>query len=238
MFEPEEGWIALITLLAGAVIPVGGILACAERIQPGWLEEEFRHGVMAFGGGALLSAVALVLVPEGIERLSVGWVTIIFTAGGVFFMALDYFLARAESSSGQLVAMMSDFLPEALVLGITFSREPKMAILIGFLIALQNVPEGFNAYRELRQNGLRKGMVLKSFCSLALIGPIAGLGGYFFLQDAEGVVGGIEVFAAAGILYLVINDIAPQAKLEKHWVPGLGAVAGFLLGIIGTMIVS
>lgn len=238
MFEPDWGWIGLITLLAGAAIPVGGILACAERIQPGWLEEEFRHGVMAFGGGALLSAVALVLVPEGMARLSIGWVALAFTAGGVFFMALDYYLARAKSSSGQLVAMMSDFLPEALVLGITFSREPKMALLIGFLIALQNVPEGFNAYRELRGNGLSKGLILKSFCGLALVGPIAGLSGYFFLQDADAFVGGIEIFAAAGILYLVMNDIAPQAKLEKHWVPGLGAVAGFLLGILGTMLAS
>ena len=46
------------------------------------------------------------------------------------------------------------------------------------------------------------------------------------------------LFAAGGILYVVFQDIAPQAKLERHWSPPLGAVAGFLLGLIGQLLVS
>jgi hypothetical protein len=38
--------------------------------------------------------------------------------------------------------------------------------------------------------------------------------------------------------YLVIGDIAPQAKLERHRAPPLGAVAGLLLGVIGHMMVG
>jgi hypothetical protein len=30
-------------------------------------------------------------------------------------------------------------------------------------------------------------------------------------------------------------DIAPQAKLERHRSPGLGAVAGFLIGLFSEM---
>ncbi|MDE0348149.1 MAG: divalent cation transporter, partial [Gammaproteobacteria bacterium] len=52
------------TALAGACIPIGAGLAHIERIGPDWLEEEFRHFVIAFGGGVLVGAVALVLVPE------------------------------------------------------------------------------------------------------------------------------------------------------------------------------
>ena len=48
------------TAFAGAAIPIGGFLASIERIHPEWLEAEFRHTVIAFGGGALISAVALV----------------------------------------------------------------------------------------------------------------------------------------------------------------------------------
>jgi hypothetical protein len=50
--------------LAGAMIPLGGILARVEHIRPQWLEEEFRHSVIAFGGGILFAAVSLVLVPQ------------------------------------------------------------------------------------------------------------------------------------------------------------------------------
>ncbi len=60
----------LLALLAGAAIPLGGAIAAVEHIHPYWLENEFRHAVIAFGGGALLAAIALVLIPEGITGLS------------------------------------------------------------------------------------------------------------------------------------------------------------------------
>ena len=44
---------------------------------------------MAFGGGALLSAVVLVLVPEGIAHLELLSASVFFIAGGLFFMFLD-----------------------------------------------------------------------------------------------------------------------------------------------------
>ena len=58
------------TAAAGACIPLGGMLANIERIRPAWLENEFRHTVIAFGGGILVAAVSLVLVPEGIHYMS------------------------------------------------------------------------------------------------------------------------------------------------------------------------
>jgi ZIP family zinc transporter len=60
--------ILLLGLLAGAAIPVGGWLARIESFGPRWLENEFRHFVIAFGGGALLSAVALVLGKTNVEE--------------------------------------------------------------------------------------------------------------------------------------------------------------------------
>jgi ZIP family zinc transporter len=39
--------------------------------------------------------------------------------------------------------------------------------------------------------------------------------------------------AAGGILYLTFQDIAPQAKLDCDWGPPLGAVLGFLVGMVG-----
>ena len=73
---------------------------------------------------------------------------------------------------------------------------------------------------------------------ISLLGPVAGLAGYFWLSAYPTAVGAIMVFAAGGILYLTFQDIAPQAKLEKHWGPPLGAVAGFLLGLIGQMLIT
>ena len=55
----------LWTALAGACVPLGAVLGQIRHLCPRWLEEEFRHFVIALGGGVLVGAVALVLVPEG-----------------------------------------------------------------------------------------------------------------------------------------------------------------------------
>jgi len=141
----------LLSLAAGGTIPLGAWIAARERIAPRWLEREFRHTVMAFGGGALLAAVALVLVPEGVRALDPITATGCFLSGGVAFMGIDRALARRAGPSAQLMAMLLDFVPEATALGATLVDGGSVGYLLAFLIGLQNLPEGFNAFRELHQ---------------------------------------------------------------------------------------
>ena len=96
------------TFFAGLAMPLGAAIACFEKIGSEWLQQEFRHSVMAFGGGALLSAVALVLVPEGIESLSILPACIWFIVGGFSFMVLDIYLKKIDTPASQLAAMLSD----------------------------------------------------------------------------------------------------------------------------------
>jgi len=222
--------------VAGATIPLGGLVACVERIRPHWLEAEFRHSVIAFGGGALLAAIALVLIPQGIEQLSLLPVVISFSAGGLVFMWMDRLLSRHGGSGAQLTAMLLDFVPEAMALGAAFATGGTAGPLLALLIALQNFPEAFNAYRELRAGGaMSPPAILLIFTAFVLLGPLAAIIGMRFLASHPAVLSAIMVFSAGGILYLIFEDIAPQAKLKHHWAPPLGAVAGFLLGIIGEM---
>ena len=231
--------IILLTLVAGLAMPAGAIVAMFERIRPGWLENEVRHSVIAFGGGALLAAVTLVLVPEGIRNLSPLFIVVSFVGGGVLFMILDRWLAAKNSPMSQLIAMLADFVPEALALGATFAFSTEAGVLLAGVIALQNLPEGFNAYREIKQSThYNRLKILFAFTLMALLGPLAGISGYWLLVDYPAIVSGIMLFAAGGILYLIFQDIAPQAKLEKHWAPPLGAIAGFLLGIIAKVLLD
>ncbi|MBS8240896.1 divalent cation transporter [Marinobacter lipolyticus] len=230
--------ILLLTLMAGLAMPVGAALASVESIRPRWLETEVRHSVIAFGGGALLAAVALVLVPEGIHNLSLPALVACFAAGGITFMGLDMWLSANDTPASQLVAMLSDFVPEAMALGATFSASSEGGVLLAGIIALQNLPEGFNSYREVaRATHYRARTLVGGFALMALLGPVAGATGYFLLSDAPQIVSGIMLFAAGGILYIIFQDIAPQARLRKHWAPSLGALAGFLLGVVGKVLV-
>ncbi|MFT2092250.1 ZIP family metal transporter [Paraglaciecola sp. 2405UD69-4] len=226
--------IIVLTLVAGIAMPIGASIAAVERIRPLWLENEIRHSVIAFGGGALLSAVALVLVPEGVSHLSNLMIIICFAGGGIVFMLLDIRLAANDTPLSQLTAMLSDFVPEALALGATFTLSKDTGLLLAGIIALQNMPEGFNAFREIKTSTRYSALkIIGAFTLMALLGPIAGITGYFVLSDSPQIISGIMLFAAGGILYIIFQDIAPQTTLKKHWAPPLGAVAGFLLGVLG-----
>jgi ZIP family zinc transporter len=226
------------TSLAGFALPLGGALAGIERLRPRWLEQELRHGVLAFGGGVLLAAVALVLVPQGIRELSVFAATASLLIGGLLSLALDRSLARAGRPASNLAAALLDFIPEAVALGALISTQASLGMLLALFIALQNLPEGFNAYRELVVHAnTTRSRAMALLVASALLGPVCGLLGFWILSDAPVATAVTMLAAAGGILYLVFQDIAPQAKLDRHWGPPLGAVFGFALGLIGTMLV-
>lgn len=229
----------LYTAAAGSCVLWGGLLASIARIRPRWLETEFRHSIIAFGGGVLLAAVAFVLVPEGIEYVAspvAACVTLL--AGGAAFFALERFLGTRKREKPQFSAMLLDYLPESLALGGMFALDAPTGPLLAILIGLQNLPEGFNAYREL--NGApnaRPGRTLALMVALIPAGPLFGLLGWAYGAGYPGFLGAAMMFAAGGILYLIFQDIAPQSRLARHWAPPLGAVAGFTVGMLGRLYV-
>jgi ZIP family zinc transporter len=225
----------LWTALAGACIPLGAGFGRIGHLRPQWLEEEFRHFVIAFGGGVLIGAVALVLVPEGVALVPhPAAATGLLLAGGGAFMALDRAQAKRRRAAPQFIAMAADFLPESLALGGMFAANAKGAVLLALLIGLQNLPEGFNAWRELSGH-IRPGVALRRMLLLALLGPVCATVGWFWLADQDAILGSIMLFAAGGILYLTFQDIAPQSRLERHWTPPLGAVLGFALALVSEL---
>ncbi|KAB7624067.1 ZIP family metal transporter [Alkalilimnicola sp. S0819] len=236
MSGPNLWQLLLYGLCAGGTVPLGAALAGSRLLLPRWLEQELRHGVIAFGGGLLLAAVALVLVPEGLARLSVTWAALVFLAGGLCFFVLDAWLERRGGSAAQLMALLLDFVPEALAMG-AMAAHGQGALLLALLIALQNLPEGFNAAREMRcDDGLGQRPLLLTFSAIALLGPLAAALGFLVLAPYQALTGGLMLFAAAGILYLTFQDIAPEARLRRHWAPPLGAVLGFCVAMVGVVL--
>src|SRR5690606_3729339 len=127
-----------------------------------------------------------------------------FSAGGICFCLQDIYLNKLKSSAGQLVAMLSDFIPETIALGTAFATGENTGILLAALIVLQNVPEGFNAFEELSRSATMSARhILLAFSLLALVGPVAGLTGFYLLAGNEFIMGMLMLFASGGILYLL-----------------------------------
>ncbi|WP_289040571.1 hypothetical protein [uncultured Aliiroseovarius sp.] len=223
-----------LAALAGAAIPFGAWLAGFDRLLPGWIRNETNHWVMAFGAGALLSAVALVLIPEGIDRVP-GLIAVVpVLLGALAALAADIALSRRGGSKAQFMAMLMDFIPEAIAMGAILTAKPSLALLLAALIGAQNLPQGFNADRELAETSSRShGRRLLLFVALVPAGPIAATLGMTLFASAPALLGILMLFAAGGILYLMFQDIAPQVPVEREWSPPLGAILGFALGLGG-----
>lgn len=234
----EIGAILFFTIAAGACIPLGGFVASFEHIRARWLEQELRHFLIALGGGVLVGAVAVVLVPQGVASMNASmWAIPIMLAGGVAFFLIERVLGLRRREAPQVLGMLLDYVPEAMALGGLVALGSDMAALLALLIGLQNLPEGFNAFRELHALGVRSARrTLMIMLSLVAIGPVLGLAGYFLLAEWPAALGAIMLFASGGILYLIFQDIAPQSRLNRHWAPPLGAVLGFSVALFGHMV--
>ncbi|TNF58686.1 MAG: divalent cation transporter [Burkholderiales bacterium] len=228
----EVALIVVLTAAAGLCMPAGGWLAGRERIRPRWLETEFRHFIIAFGGGLLLGAVFQVLLPQGASMVGQAYGSVVlFVLGGLLFFAIERSLGLRRREVPQLTGMLVDFVPESVALGGLVATDPDLALVLALVIGLQNIPEGFNAYRELvGLPSMTRARILRFMLLLAPIGPVAGLAAHFGLADHPRVLGAVMLMAAGGIVYLMFQEIAPQSRLRRHWAPPLGAVLG--VGVI------
>lgn len=224
---------------SGITVFLGGLLAYLfdHHVKQSLFKDQCVHTLMSFGAGIILSAIALVLIPKGLEHLTVWSMAGSFLLGAVLFMVIDRHLAKAGGQMATLLAMLMDFVPEAIALGAIFAVDPAMAMLLALFIGLQNLPEAFNAFRDLVQTGFSVKTTLTIFFGLSFFGIIGALLGHFFLRSYPELTAQLMVFASGGILYLLIQDIIPESKLINNYLISFGATLGFLVGVIGEMLI-
>ncbi len=235
----DLNYIIIYSLLSGSTIFLGGILSYyfGDHVKTGLVKEEIVHISIAFGGGILIAAVGLVLVPEGMKVLPLMLILICFFAGTISFFLIDRYIEKKGGTMAQLLGMLSDFVPEAITLGAVFSANSSLGILLATIISIQNLPESFNAYMDLKNSYSARTCLLILFL-LSFAGVISALAGYYFLSNMPLTVASLMLFSSGGIIYLIFQDIAPMSKLKKNWIPALGASLGFLVGMVGVKILG
>ena len=227
--------IVIMSGIAGFSAFCGSLFGWLDETKISWFNDGARRAIMAFGGGALIGAVALVLVPHGMESQPLGLALLTFLAGGAAFLLIDRTLQKRGTPVSQLIALNLDFIPEALVLGAVISSDYNMALFLAIIISAQNLPEGYNAYREIRRShdGFLSHHVLRIMALAVVIGPLAALAGFSLFTLDSLILGSVMTFCAGGILYLVFEDVAPEAHAPGDWNPAFGAIIGFAVALIG-----
>ncbi|MEH6406388.1 MAG: ZIP family metal transporter [Leeuwenhoekiella sp.] len=232
--------VILCAFISGITIFLGGVIAYffESHVQKGALKAQIIHTSIAFGGGILIAAVAMVLIPQGMSVLSVGPMALFFLGGAIAFFFLDRYLEKKGGAVSQIMAMLLDYVPEAMALGAVFSADRNLGFLLALYIGIQNLPESFNAFLEMRSGGYSSKIRLTIFFFLSLVGIFASITGYYFLSNRPIATGALMLFSSGGIIYLIFQDIAPLSKINNNWLPALGASLGFLFGMIGLKIMG
>jgi ZIP family zinc transporter len=225
----------LLSGLAGLAATLGAIIGWLNKERIEFISAPLRHGIIAFGGGALIGAIGLVLVPHGVESQPLWLATATFLIGGLVFMGLSWWLKKRNTPIGQLLALMLDFVPEAIVLGAVISMEFEQAVFLAVIIGAQNLPEGFNAFRDMQMGSKKAGKLAVPLMALSpFVGMAAAMLGLFVYESNDLSLGMITTFCAGGILYLVFEDIIPESHDEDCGLfPAYGGLLGFAVGLIG-----
>ncbi len=230
--------VIMITSVAAIGTLIGAYISYLTILRHKKLSKGVLNFIVALGGGLLFSAISLVLVPEGMRHLSFIWANGMFLFGSVVFMVLDIIIEKMGGRASQILANTMDSVPESLGVGAAFAVGGAVGPLLAILVGLQNIAEGFNSFDEMRAGGTttKENFVLQFISAIA--GPIAGVIGFVYLAGHPGLISGIFMFSAGGILYLIFHDIAPLAHREGHWLPTLGTAIGFVIGLVSQAVVS
>jgi len=226
-------------LAAASTLIIGALAGLFVRIP-----RRFVALVLAFGVGALISAVAFDLAEEAFSVGGTPIVAIGLGTGALTYYAGDQLLsrrggkrrgARVEQVSNNGLAIvlgaLLDGIPESIVLGSTLLGGGAISIPLFFAVAISNVPEALTAAVDLRREGHRPGWIIGLWIVVALISGLAAAIGFGALGEMGQSmwVPIIQAFAAGAILTMLVDTMIPEAFSDGGDLVGLATVMGFAL---------
>lgn len=247
------GFTFLATALGSAVV-----FFFRKQVKP-----SFQRVFLGFAAGIMTAASVWSLLIPAIEMAEeqgkIGWIPAAggFVIGGLFLLALDSLLPHLHPGSDAPEGVSSSLrrttmlvfavtlhnIPEGLAVGLACGLAAEggsnvtlaSAMVLSLGMALQNFPEGAAISLPLKKEGLSN---TKSFLYGTLSGvvePIAGVIGVLLVGSVSTVMPWLLSFAAGAMIYVVVEELIPEAHLGEHSHTG---TAGMMLGFLIMMILD
>ena len=214
---------------------------------------------LGFAAGVMIAAAVWSLLIPAIEQAEaagqIGWIPAAggFLFGVAFLMGLDALLPHLHLDGGETEGLPSSWkrttlltlavtlhnIPEGMAVGLSFALASQSggdmaaAFALALGIGIQNFPEGAAIALPLRQEGLS---TKKSFALGALSGIVEPIFGILVVLAASALRPAMPFllsFAAGAMIYVVVEELIPEAHLGEHSNIGtLGVMGGFLVMMI------
>ena len=233
----------LIGLIATSSLVLGGLITS-------WfsLSKKALGIIMAFGAGALISAVAYELTYEAVK-----------TARGTYFPGFGFFtgafvfyfsdrlieklgakdrMAIGASHSTKIVipmilAIILDGIPESIVIGLGIFEEGKVSTAMLVAVFISNLPESIAASTGMKSGGWGFKKIILLWFVLAIVFALASLAGFsLFTETSKEWLSFIQAFAAGAILMMLANTMMPESYEHGGKLAGVFTVLGFAVSVM------
>jgi zinc transporter, ZIP family len=240
------GLVVAASLVAGAL--VAALVELPSRVAA---------TITAFGGGVLLAAVALQLVPAADSAAGPGLTAAGLAAGTLAYVGADVWLTRDpgtremrrmghamvagrarpmadEAAEGEVVAagIFVDGVPESIALGLTVAGSGiGVALLVGVLLG--NLVESYGSAHLIVHGGRPRRFAITLLTAIGLaLGFATVLGGTALADASDKAIGAAQAVSAGAILAVVSIAIIPHTFSEVSRRVAIATMLGFLGGYL------
>lgn len=241
----------LATTLGAAVV-----FFFRNRVNP-----NFQRIFLGFAAGVMIAAAVWSLIIPAIEMAeeqgTVGWLPAAggFILGAVFLFLLDNLLPHLHPGSASpeglpsrlrrttmlVFAVTLHNIPEGMAVGLSFGMAggegsvvtiaSAMALAVG--IGLQNFPEGAAISLPLKQEGVSRTKAFFYGACSGIVEPIFGILAVLIAGTVTPIMPWLLAFAAGAMIYVVVEELIPEAHLGEHSHLGtFGVLSGFVIMMI------
>ncbi|MFA6842926.1 MAG: ZIP family metal transporter [Bacilli bacterium] len=256
-------FVGLLIPLAGTVLGASMVFLIRNNINQNVNKFllGFAAGVMiAASIWSLLIPAMEISENSGMGKLSFIPAATGFAVGIAFLLVLDTLIPHLHPGSTEpegihkgdkkkhskksmlFMAVTLHNIPEGMAVGVMYaglvsgntSITAASALVLSLGIAIQNFPEGAIISIPLKTDkGMSKGKAFLFGTFSGVVEPIAGLLSILLIKWASALLPYFLSFAAGAMIYVVVEELIPEAQSDKHSnLCTIGVAVGFLLMMI------
>jgi zinc transporter, ZIP family len=234
------GFLGASSLIVGAAL--GYLVRMPQRVTA---------GIMAFGCGVLISAVAYDLLLEGFKSGGIWPIVVGAVIGSAAYTLANWLVSRyggkhrkrsgqqqqadaqkAPGGGGLAIAIGSllDGIPESVVLGVSLLGGGGVSVAMFAAIFLSNLPEGLSSAVGMKNAGRSRTYVFGLWIIIVVVSALASLLGALLLgSSSPKLLASVNAVAAGALLTMITDTMVPEAVEGEHGITGIFVVTGLLV---------
>ena len=232
-------WAAIGTLFTFSMTALG---AAMVFFVAGERQSRWQQRLLGFAAGVMTAAAVWSLLLPAIERAETmglaPWIpaTVGLGAGGGFLALMEDRLNRRRGQEGALMAAAITLhnIPEGMAVGLACALAAQGegaagAVALAAGVGIQNIPEGAAVALPLAGRGRKRAFG----CGMlsGVVEPVFGVAAVLFAAAAAPMMPWLLSFAAGAMLYVVAEELIPQACSR-------GGTWGYLIGFALMMVLD